>query len=174
MYLTDVQIKALCLNGMVTPFDETLLNPRSLDLRLGDALLVEQPHTSEYKHVSIDTYTERRPYFLRPKQFVLAVTLELFTLPQNICGFFLLKSSRARERYQHSFAGFADPGWTNSRLTLELSNCSEFHSIPLYPGLLIGQMVFAETEGPSQVDYAKVGHYNNNATVMPSWITHTV
>jgi deoxycytidine triphosphate deaminase len=100
---------------------------------------------------------------------VLAETRETFNMPNDVCGMFCLKSSRAREGYEHSHAGFADPEWCGSKLTLELVNARRLHSLPLYPGLKIGQMVFVITAGIPDISYAEVGHYNKQARVMPSW-----
>ena len=69
-------------------------------------------------------------------------------------------------------AGWCDPGWHGSRLTLELKNVRLHHPLPLYPGLKIGQMVFHTMSSVPLNSYASVGHYNNHSTVMPSvvWI----
>jgi len=169
--LNDRHIKRLCLDQrMVEPFDEALLNPASLDLRLGDEIMVEQPESPEMLRVSIANCTAKHPYRLAPKQFVLAATQEVFRLPNDICGVFVLKSSRAREGYEHAHAGFAEPSWTGSRLTLELSNNRQLHPLPLYPGLLIGHMVFPLMTEVPDLNYAEIGHYNNQPQVMPSWL----
>jgi dCTP deaminase len=171
MILHDAEIRRLCEeNALVHPYDESLVNPASIDLRLSDELLVEQRHTKAMRKISIAGYTAKHPYDLAPKQFVLAATLEVFKMPPTICGVFVLKSSRAREGYEHAHAGFADCGWTGSRLTLELVNNRQYHTIPLYPGLLIGQMVFLPMECAPTLDYGVVGHYNNQPHVMPSWL----
>ena len=152
---------------MVVPFDAELLNPASLDLRLGLYLMVENICDPELIRVDISGRTEDDPFMLQPGEFCLAETLELFNLPEDICSTFLLKSSRAREGYDHALAGFADPGWSNSRLTVELKNNRLHHALPLYPGLKIGQMVFHRMTPPLR-SYRETGHYNNHLTVMPS------
>jgi dCTP deaminase len=76
-------------------------------------------------------------------------------------------SSRAREGYENALAGWADPGWNNSRLTLELKNLRQHHPLPIYPGLRIGQMVFFKMQQPA-IDYSRTGRYNGHAHVMPS------
>ena len=152
---------------MVAPFDAELLNPASLDLRLGLHLMVENICDPELLRIDISDKTADDPFMLQPGEFCLAETLELFNLPDDICSTFLLKSSRAREGYDHALAGFADPGWSNSRLTVELKNNRLHHSLPLYPGLKIGQMVFHRMTPPLR-SYRETGHYNNHLTVMPS------
>jgi dCTP deaminase len=68
-------------------------------------------------------------------------------------------------------AGFCDPGWHGSRLTLELKNVRQKHRVGIWPGLLIGQMVFMPLSDDPDRSYAEVGHYNGHETVMPSWET---
>ena len=167
--LCDWEIKARCQKSqMVVPFDAELLNPASLDLRLGLYLMVENICDPELLRVDISGRTEDDPFMLQPGEFCLAETLELFNLPDDICGTFLLKSSRAREGYTHALAGFCDPSWHRSRLTLELKNNRLHHALPLYPGLKIGQMVFHEMSKVPMRSYRETGHYNNHLTVMPS------
>ena len=105
---------------------------------------------------------------LQPGEFCLAETLELFDIPDDISCQFVLKSSRAREGYNHLLAGWVDPGFNSSRLTLELKNERLHHPLPLFPGLKIGQMVFHAMSNVPMRSYRETGHYNNHLTVMPS------
>ena len=167
--LCDWEIRARCLKGqMVVPFDSELLNPASLDLRLGDHLMVENICDPELIRIDISDKTQDDPFMLQPGEFCLAETLELFNLPDDLCSTFLLKSSRAREGYDHALAGFCDPSWHGSRLTVELKNNRLHHALPLYPGLKIGQMVFHAMSNVPMHSYRETGHYNNHLTVMPS------
>lgn len=167
--LCDWQIRALCEgHGMVVPFNESLLNPASIDVLLGDHLMVEDPLSMDMKLVSLQGYTAEDPYWLRAGEFVLAETQETFDLPEHISGQFALKSSRAREGYSHMLAGWCDPGWHGSKLTLELQNARRMHSLPLYPGLKIGQIIFFEMSKKPLKSYAETGHYNNDRTVSGS------
>lgn len=64
------------------------------------------------------------------------------------------------------FVHNCDAGWNGSKLTLELSNLSRFHSIRIRPGDAIGQMVFfRHTEVPEDRSYAARGRYNGDTTV---------
>ena len=65
-------------------------------------------------------------------------------------------------------AGYADPGWHGSRLTLELQNARRFHNLPIWPGMKIGQMVFHLISGEPEKSYAVTGRYNNHETVRGS------
>jgi len=92
-------------------------------------------------------------------------------MPEHVAGLFFLKSSRAREGYENLHAGYADPGWNGSVLTLELKNSRQLLPLPLWPGLKIGQMVFFHMSQCPVTSYAKVGHYNAHQTVMGSVTT---
>tara|TARA_Y100000310_G_scaffold37906_1_gene35539 strand:+ start:622 stop:927 length:306 start_codon:yes stop_codon:yes gene_type:complete len=95
--LCDWEIKARCQKSqMVVPFDAELLNPASLDLRLGLYLMVENICDPELIRVDISGRTEDDPFMLQPGEFCLAETLELFNIPDDISCQFVLKSSRAR------------------------------------------------------------------------------
>lgn len=153
---------------MVYPFDEELLNPASIDVRLGDHLMIEHPCQMDLQLVSLAGHTVHDPYWLRPGEFVLAETMETFYLPDHVSGQFALKSSRAREGYSHMLAGWCDPGWHGSKLTLELQNARKMHSLPLYPGLKIGQIIFFKMSATPIKSYAETGHYNNDQKVSGS------
>jgi dCTP deaminase len=166
--LVDWQIAEQCRSGMITPFDPDLVNPASLDLRLGDTLLIESVESPDLKPYPLGQHTEADPYWLRPGQFVLGHTVEQFSIPTRISAQFLLKSSRAREGLNHLLAGYCDPGWHGSVLTLELHNVRQLHSVPLWPGMRIGQMVFHALDSVPGRSYAEVGRYCNDTTVQAS------
>ena len=168
MILSDWQITARCNGGMVSPFDPALVNPASLDVRLGDTLLIESAEGLELVPYPLAGHTQENPYLLRPGQFVLACTVETFQLPDNIAAQFMLKSSRAREAVNHLLAGFADPGFYGSVMTLELQNVRWFRRVPIWHGMRIGQMVFNQMAATPQRSYAVTGRYNGDATVQGS------
>lgn len=167
--LCDWEILARCMDQkMVVPFDQKLINPASLDVRLGDHLMIETMYQEDLVRLDISKRTEDDPYLLMPGHFCLAETCELFNLPDDISAQFVLKSSRARDGLNHLLAGWCDPGWHGSRLTLELKNERRHCPLKLYPGLKIGQMVFHVMNNTPQHSYAVTGHYNNHLTVMPN------
>lgn len=169
MILIDSDIEHLCQqHEMVSPYVPELLNPASLDVRLGADLLVDVPHSKVMEPLSIAATSEACPYLLYPGAFILAHTIEQFSIPEDICARFMLKSSRAREGLEHLLAGFADPGFHGSSMTLELTNARKYHPIPLWYGMRVGQMVFEMLSGKPRYSYAKTGRYNNTPSVTPS------
>ncbi len=168
MILVDHEIRELCEAGMVRPYCATLINPASLDVRLGDRLLIESKDTPELQPLSIEAHSQESPYWLAPGAFVLAQTLEVFHLPEFLSAQFALKSSRAREGLEHLMAGYCDPGWYDSVLTLELHNSRRFHPIALWPGMRIGQMIFHRLNSRPARSYVQTGRYNNDQSVTGS------
>jgi dCTP deaminase len=169
MILCDTEIRALCeRQGLVTPYDPALVNPASLDVRLGSDLLVEVADWPTMCPVDITGHTESIPFYLQPHEFVLGCTLETFYLPNYIAGQFALKSSRARSGLEHLMAGYCDPGWSGSKLTLELQNARSMHPVAIWPGMRIGQIVFHRMSKVPTRDYSVTGHYNNDSTVTAS------
>lgn len=168
MILCNTEIHDLIEQGMVQHHQPELINPASLDLRLGDLIMLESVESHQMIPLSIKDYTPDHPYELVPGQFILAQTIETFSMPEDIAGLFFLKSSRAREGYENLHAGYADPGWHGSVLTLELKNARQLQPLPVYPGLKIGQMVFFRMSSKPALSYAAVGNYNNDKLVAAS------
>ena len=153
---------------MVSPYNEELLNPASIDVTLGSYIMVEVPETPELQRVCIEGYSQAEPYMVEPGAFFLAETREIFNLPDHVGAQFVLKSSRAREGFDHAEAGWCDPSWHGSRLTMELRNQRRWHQLSIWPGMKIGQLKFILVSGKPEVGYDQKGRYNGNLTVTPS------
>ena len=83
--LCDWEIRSLCdSHQMIWPFLPELLNPASLDVRLGNKLMVEVSDKRRLITIDISDRTEEDPYLLTPGEFVLAETIETFNLPNDI------------------------------------------------------------------------------------------
>lgn len=162
--LCDWQIKVLCEAGMITPFNPTLLNPASLDVLLGDNIFEEQEKRGLVEK-SIAHHTKDNPYLLHPNEFILAQTIEKFNVPNRICAQFALKSSVARAGIEHLLAGWIDPGFNDSVLTLELKNARRLEAVKLWPGMRIGQIVFYEMSAHPLKSYRETGRYNGDDKV---------
>lgn len=169
MLIPDHEIRRLCRQkSLVMPYVEANLNPASLDVTLGNQIMVEVEDSREFVKIDLLEYSQEDPYLIEPGELFLAETTEIFNLPDYLGAQFVLKSSRAREGFDHLEAGWADPGWYGSRLTMELKNARRFHSLPVWPGLRIGQMKFILVSGTVENSYAKVGRYNCDLGVMAS------
>lgn len=162
--LVDWQIRKLCEEGMVDPFDPALVNPASLDIRIGSAplLVAAKLANTDWLELPLSSYTKEYPFLLAPDEFVLVPSLETINIPTFLCAQFRLKSSRGREGYEHLEAGFCDPGWSGSHLTMEIKNFHPFKNLPLYPGLRIGQLVFSRLDAEPEQHYGLTGRYNND------------
>jgi len=154
--IVDHQIRNLCrMKGLVEPFCPEMVNPASIDVTLGDEILVENDHGS-FTSFSIKDETFHMP----PGAFVLAHTAELVRVPANLECIFQLKSSRGREGYEHALAGYIDPGFCG-RVTLELSNLRRFKELPLRSGMRIGQLRFSKLDEIPMRPYSVTGRYHN-------------
>lgn len=162
MVLNDRQIIELCQHRLVLPFDRDRVNSSSLDICIGNRLKVEAEEG--WWNVDISDRTKDDPFYLSPGQFCLSSCLEYLIFPDTICAMFRLKSSRAREGYEHAEAGWIDPGW-QGRMTFEIKNHLNYHRLPLYPGLRIGQLVFFSVDCP---DRPYNGHYQGDRCVRES------
>lgn len=151
-----------------------LINGASVDLTLGDTVLIEDGDSIINLARKESTPMRELPlvdgkWTIYPGDFVLAHTREYFRFPADVAGHYMLKSSLARSGLQHLMAGFADPTW-HGVLTLELVNQTKSKVIVLEPGMKIGQMLFFRCTSavPAAVAYAARGQYHGDATVTAS------
>jgi dCTP deaminase len=164
--------------GVIEGADYDAVNSASIDIHLGNTILIENINTSQgpdsvlylNKKSSLPTekvvLEQKGGFVMHPGQFLLAQSREVFHLPNNISAEYKLKSSMARIGLEHMNAGWCDAGWNGSVLTLELKNLTERHRIVLTEGDRIGQMVFYRHEPvPESKSYAARGSYNNDKTV---------
>lgn len=160
--LVDSEIMNLAYKqDLISPFDPKLLNSASYDVTIGDTYIRDGEKNIE-KFDSI----KNSIYILKPNEFILTCTQQKFKMPDNIGGQFLLKSSAGRDGFNHTMAGFIDPGFSGI-LTLELKNYSNINSLKLYPGQPIGQVIFLKGNY-CRHSYRKIGRYNNDQTVAKS------
>ncbi len=149
MILSDRTIKKMLNEGVleITPLTEQQIQPASVDIRLGDTFSVVEDSSMgivtleeriPYKTIKTDTY------LLLPGQFVLATTMEYFSLPNHITAFVEGRSSLGRMGLFIQNAGWVDPGF-RGEITLELYNANRC-GIELKAGRRVGQLVFAEMD----------------------------
>jgi dCTP deaminase len=147
--LSDRDLRAEVKAGrlVIDPYDDSLVQPSSVDVRLDRYFRVfenhryphidpaeEQDELTRLVEVSLD-----EPFILHPGEFVLGSTYEVIGLADDLAARLEGKSSLGRlGLLTHSTAGFIDPGF-NGHVTLELSNVATL-PIKLWPGMKIGQV----------------------------------
>lgn len=147
--LNDSDIRKLCVDRhMITPFDETNLQPCSYDVTLSKSIVryFGRGEINAMDHTLRDLEYIRMAmpdegYVLDPNEFILGSTNEGVTIPKNIAARFEGKSSLGRLGLAtHVTAGFIDPGFTGD-ITLEIKNLNN-HPIRIFAGMKIGQLCF--------------------------------
>jgi dCTP deaminase len=171
---SDRDIQRAISSGRLTvdPYDRRLLQPASLDLRLGGEFLSFRVPTVGYIDPAVDQTSvlyERQKvedhFFLHPGQLVIATTREHLEFPLNIVGRLEGKSSLGRLGILvHSTAGFFDPGF-RGQATLELTNISPA-PVKLYVGMPVAQMSFTELDTVATQGYS--GKYQGQTGPQPS------
>lgn len=162
MVLSDRDIKEAIKSGdvKITPFDEKMIQPSSIDFHISNKFRVFENH----KYSIIDPREKQEDltrlvevdkderFVLHPGQFVLSSSEEYLELNDSIVCRVEGKSSLGRlGLIIHATAGFVDPGWAGT-ITLELSNVSNL-PIALYPGMKIGQFSFMRLCSPCEAPY---------------------
>ena len=180
MVLSDSAIRRLVEAGRIgiEPYDPTLMQPSSLDVRVDRLFRVFR--NSRYPYIDVKLEQEEltelvevaadEAFILHPGEFVLGSTLERVTLPDDLVARLEGKSSLGRLGLLiHSTAGFIDPGW-DGHVTLELSNVANL-PITLYVGMKIGQLSFVQLTEPAANPYGAAllgSKYQGQAGPTPS------
>jgi dCTP deaminase len=160
--LSDRTLRAEIATGRIgiEPFEPSMIQPSSVDVRLDHRFLVFRNHTRPVIDVKVDTTDltelveadEESPFLLHPGEFVLGSTLEHVRVPDDLVARIEGKSSLGRLGLLiHTTAGFVDAGF-EGYLTLELSNVATL-PITLYPGMKIGQISFMRMDAPAEHPY---------------------
>ena len=163
MILSDRSIREEVAAGriVVDPYDETMVQPSSVDVTLDRFFRVFLNHTFAIIDVKenleelsklVEIPDNDRAFILHPGEFVLGSTHERIALPDDLVARIDGKSSLGRLGLLiHSTAGFIDPGF-DGHITLELSNVANL-PITLYPRMKIGQISFHRMTTPADVPY---------------------
>ena len=160
--LSDATIRRLVAEGRirVEPWDPAMVQPASVDLKLGGSFRVFHNHKIKAidlaappsdltELLEVDDGAE---FVIHPTEFVLGRTAEMVALPDDVVARIEGKSSLGRlGLIVHATAGFVDPGFEGS-LTLEITN---FNSVPivLRPGLPIAQLSFMALDQAAERPY---------------------
>jgi dCTP deaminase len=153
---TEIDAGRVC----VDPFEPSMVQPSSIDVRLDRYFRVFENHRYPHIDPSVEQPDLTRmiephgdePFILHPGEFVLASTYEVITLADDLASRLEGKSSLGRlGLLTHSTAGFIDPGFSG-HVTLELSNVATL-PIKLWPGMKIGQLCLFRLSSPSEHPY---------------------
>ena len=167
MILSDRDIKKALDSGRVkveSPQKELFrhIHASSMDLRLGNIFKLYEhskfaildPKNPETVQGNMRTITvaEGDPFIVQPGEFVLGVTMETLTVPDDLVVRVEGRSSLGRLGIIiHSTAGFVDPGFSGT-ITLEISNLNRM-PVALYPGMRICQLAFEMMTSPAEMPY---------------------
>ena len=178
--LSDGTIRRLVDEGRVVidPWDPAMVQPASVDLRLGGSFRVFHNHRA----AAIDlrdpptNLTEEvviagdEPFVIHPGEFALGRTQEYVEIPDDIVSRIEGKSSLGRlGLIVHATAGFVDPGFKGT-LTLEITNLTRV-PIKLYAGLPIAQLSFMALDAPAERPYGSPelgSHYQGQVAATES------
>lgn len=170
MVLSDRTIREEIAAGrlVIDPFDDSLVQPSSIDVRVANDFRVFRNNRQPYIDVrqpapdltELVTVDEGEPFILHPGEFVLGSTLERVGIPGNLVARLEGKSSLGRLGLLiHSTAGYIDPGFDGT-ITLEFSNVASL-PITIHPGMRIGQISFLQMTTPVDTPYQ--GKYQGQA-----------
>ena len=178
--LSDGTIRRLVEEGRlrIDPWDPEMVQPASIDLRLGGSFRVFHNHRVQTidladpprdltEHVVVE---DGDSFVMHPGEFVLGTTAERVELPDDIVARIEGKSSLGRlGLICHATAGFVDPGWEGA-LTLEITN---FNNVPivLRPGLPIAQLSLMTLDTAAERPYGhpELGsHYHGQSEATES------
>lgn len=181
MILSDRDIKKAIESGRVKiESNQTELfshiHASSMDLRLGNVFKVyehskyavldpKNPKTFA-QNMRIITIPDGEPFIVQPGEFILGVTQEKITVPDDLVVRVEGRSSLGRLGIiVHSTAGFVDPGFIGT-ITLEISNLNRL-PVALYPGMRVCQLAFEMMSSPAETPYNMKPHSKYQNQVLP-------
>ena len=161
-------------SASIRPFDKAMVNPASIDLRLGSTIRLPRwywrnPLTRPFAWAFSSKDPKRNPdefwgkstefktFTLWPGQFVLCHSLEVTEIPLDHVAILLSKSSTGRIGLEHLHAGYGDPGF-HGQWTFELINMAPW-PVRLVAGQPLMQLVYMQMNGRPDQGYAQTGRY---------------
>ena len=139
----------------IEPFEGASLGACSYDLTLGEEFAFPNSKT-----IILDSQTNFKDYFktktlssvkLKPNDFILAITKEKITLPEDIAALLSGRSRFARLGLQvHASSNFVHPCVSNNQV-FEIKNVGK-NTLILKPGLKIGQITFFQVKGKASYE----------------------
>lgn len=139
-------------NIKLKPFSKDQIGPASIDLTLHNEFRIfKKGKTAQISEkVDYQKFTKlikvKKYQTLKPGEFILGLTKEKITLPENICGWLTGRSRFARLGLAiHITASFMQPG-INNKQVLEIKNVSKI-PFKLHIGTKVCQIILMKTIG---------------------------
>jgi len=181
MILSDKDIRQAIASGCVkidggAYGGEPYIHASSMDLHLGDtfklyehsksAILDPKDPATFAGNMRTIIVKEGESFIVQPGEFILGVTQETITVPDDLVVRVEGRSSLGRLGIiVHSTAGFVDPGFSGT-ITLEISNLNRL-PVALYPGMRVCQIAFEQMTSPAEQPYNKKPHSKYQGQVLP-------
>lgn len=160
----------------VEPFEKNFLGPDSLDIRLGNEILVSKTIGKTIDPNKPENFFEGRKidgsFTLEPGQFVLGTTHERISLSESVSAQIEGRSSLGRLGIMvHMTAGIIHAGFGSkdpSALTLEIYSVNP-NSVYLHAGMKIAQLSFfrLNRKASKGYDYMEASKYVHQKKPLP-------
>jgi deoxycytidine triphosphate deaminase len=144
MVLSDLSLWKL-LNDLVRDPepDPDLVNPASIDVRVGREMLLE---VGPGKFRAVDLTAG--PVALGPGELAVVPTLEWLAVPQSFAVELTLKGLGASQGLAQSMATWLEPGWCGVA-TLELRNVTRHTPVRIESGMRLAHLVVHALDQPA-------------------------
>ena len=163
MILSDASLAFHLHTFIPVGADIGLVNPSSIDIRIGKHMKLEQP--DGFVSIDMTEYSQASPLIFPAQGFALVDTYETLAVPNGYVIELKLKSSRAREGWSHLLAFHFDPGWYGIG-TMEIQNVNRWHALPIWYGMRFGQILIHTLDQKAIKPYT--GRYQNATEVQTS------
>ena len=154
MILTRSEILKTIKQGKlkITPFRKKYIGSASIDLTLSNEFRVFKDNCRPITLTEISDYKKytklvrKKSIIVEPGDFILAITKEKLTMPNDLCGWLQGRTRFARFGLSiHATAPFISPA-VNNRQILEIKNLSKV-PLKLKAGTRICQLIIEQLEG---------------------------
>ena len=144
MVLSDLSLWKL-LNDLVRDPepDPDLVNPASIDVRVGREMLLEVG-PGEFRAVDLTA----GPVALEPGELAVVPTMEWLAVPQSFAVELTLKGLGASQGLAQSMATWLEPGWCGVA-TLELRNVTRHTPVRIERGMRLAHLVVHALDQPA-------------------------
>jgi dCTP deaminase len=142
MVLGDLSLWKI-LNDLVREPDPDLVNPASIDVRLGAEMRLEVGQ-GELRALDLTA----GPVHLQPGDFALVQSVEWLMVPNGVAVELMLKTTYTQQGYGLAGPVWLDPGWCGVA-TLPIRNVTRHTPLPIECGARIAQIVVHALDQPA-------------------------